>query len=158
MGMYTGIRFKGIVKPEFREEFGGIAIDGNWKDSKDSTLQAFSKVERSSFIPCGGLSYMPGEWEDRRNADEYGHGAVATDGFERAYDKDTGYWAFQCSLKNYSDTIYDFLLLLPYFIEAVEHMEVYYEEWDWSERYELVDGKMVMTTDKFVQYNPFEGF
>ena len=150
MGMYTGVRFKGIVKTEFRRDFSRIALFGEWDDAKDETIRSFSEVDRCSFIPCGALSYMPDEWQT--NVDEYGDGG-ATDGFERAYGDKTGYWAFQCSLKNYTGTIEAFLKLLPYFIESVEHLEVFYEEWDWSEKYELIDGEIKMTKDKFVRYN-----
>ena len=148
MGMYTGLRFKGVVKPEFRADFESIALRGEWSGSKDAKLAEFSAVERCSFIPCGSLSYMPSSWEEGK-----GWSAPATDGFERTYNLQSGYWAFQCSLKNYEDTIEAFLQLLPYFIESVEHVEVFYEEWDWSERYDMVDGKMQRVTDKFVRYN-----
>lgn len=150
MGMYTGLRFKGIVKKEFRKEFEDIALDGDWKESNDNVFKEFGNVSRASFIPCGALAYMPDEWETAPY-NEYGDG-VPTDGFDRTYDEETGRWTFQCSLKNYNDTIEEFLKIVPYFIEEVEHAEVYYEEWRYSERYDLIDGTMLMTDDKFVEY------
>lgn len=45
--------------------------------------------------------------------------------------------------------------MVPYFIEEVEHAEVFYEEWRYSKRYELIDGKMLMTDDKFIEYNKY---
>lgn len=88
MGMYTGIRFKGYVKPEFRADFASIALNGEWEKSHDPVLKEFGEIGRASFIPCGALAYMPDSWES---------GDEATDGFERTWDPETGYWTFQCS-------------------------------------------------------------
>lgn len=156
MGMYTGLRFKGYVKPEFREEFKRFTdMSLDWQERKwdkfsDPVLQNYSKIERASFIPYGALAYMPDDWQT--NTDEYGDGD-ATDGFERTFNPETGYWTFQCSLKNYSDTIEEFFKIIPHFIESVEHAEVFYEVWDWSEKYELINNQMKMTNNQFVRYN-----
>ena len=146
MGMYTGIRFKGIVKPQLRKGFDIIAIDGDWELHEDEKFQEFSKISRASFIPCGSLAYMPNEWGQDMIFDEnhnYTGDAPDTDGFERTYDEQTGRWTFQCSLKNYDDTIEEFFKLLPYFIESIEHLEYLYEEWETSIMYELSGGKIV---------------
>lgn len=150
MGMYTGLRFKGIVKKEFRDEFENIALLGEWENSNNNVLKRFGNVSRASFIPCGALAYMPDCWE-KAPYNKYGDG-VPTDGFDRTYDKATGRWTFQCSLKNYEDTIEEFLKIVPYFIETVEHVEVYYEEWSHSTKYELVNGAMIETDNKFIEY------
>lgn len=150
MGMYTGLRFKGVVKKEFREKLKDIALNGEWETSEDEILSKFAEIERAGFIPCGALTYMPGNWQ-KGPYDEYGDGA-ATEGFERSYDKETGIWTFQCSLKNYEGTIQEFFNIVPYFIESVEHAEVYYEESAYSTKYELKDGVMVDTDNKFIQY------
>lgn len=142
MGMYTGLRFKGTVKEEFRNEFEDIALEGNWEESDNDVFKQFGSVSRAMFIPCGALAYMPDEWE-------------AEDEFDRTYDKNSGRWTFQCSLKNYNYTIEEFMKIVPYFIEEVEHAEVFYEEWSHSVRLELVDGKMVMTDNKFIEYNKY---
>lgn len=153
MGMYTGLRFKGIVKEEFRNEFADIALNGSWEESNNEVFKQFGSVSRASFIPCGALAYMPDEWETEPFDERYN--GTPTDGFDRTYDKESGRWTFQCSLKNYEDIIEEFLKIVPYFIEEVEHVEVFYEEWRYSERYELVDGKMEMTNDKFIEYNEY---
>lgn len=150
MGMYTGVRFKGTVKKEFRNEFEDIALNGNWEESNDNVFKQFGGVSRASFIPCGALAYMPDEWEEEP-FDKYYNG-TPTDGFDRTYDKETGRWTFQCSLKNYDYTIEEFFKIVPYFIEEIEHAEVYYEEWSHSVKLELVNGKMEMTNDKFIKY------
>lgn len=153
MGMYTGLRFKGIVKEEFRNEFENIALSGDWEESENKVFKEFGNVSRASFIPCGALAYMPDEWETAPY-NEYGDG-VPTDGFDRTYDKETGRWTFQCSLKNYNNTIEEFFNIVPYFIEEIEHAEVFYEEWRYSIKIELIDGKIVEADDKFIEYNKY---
>jgi hypothetical protein len=74
MGMYTGLRFKGTVKENFREEFENIALTGEWENAIDEKIKNFSNVSRASFIPCGVLNYMPSSWEDENDN--------ATDGFD----------------------------------------------------------------------------
>lgn len=144
MGMYTGIRFKGYVKPEFREGFEIVALNGEWENHQDAVIKKFGEIGRSGFIPRGMLCYMPNEWEDENEE--------ATEGFERAYDKETGYWAFQCSLKNYENEIEEWFKIVPRFIERIEHLEYFYEEWDYSEQYDLVDGEVKLINDKFKDY------
>lgn len=153
MGMYTGIRFKGFVKPELRKAMETIAMDGSWDESDISEFKEFGHIGRSSFIPCGSLAYMPDEWE-AEPYDKYGCG-TPTDGFERTYDEETGYWAFQCSLKNYESEIESFFDLIPFFIEKIEHLEYFYEEWDYSTKYELINGKVICTDEKFIKYNDY---
>lgn len=129
MGMYTGLRFIGTVKSRFRTNFENIAFYGDWENSTDMVLSGFGSESRAHMIPCGALAYMPDEWD--------------TEGkFARYYDPTTGRWAFQCSLKNYSDTIEKFLDIVPYFCESVEHCEYLYEEWKTSRMYSLVGKKM----------------
>lgn len=139
MGMYTGLRFKGVVKKEFRNNFGSIALNGDWKNSPYWEFSNFGNLFRSSFIPCGMLCYMPEEW-DKPNE------------FGIKYNKNTGYWTFQCSLKNYEHEIEKFFDLVPYFIESVEVAEYFYEEDEWSQLYGLVDGKMVEINNKYIKY------
>ena len=114
MGMYTGLRFKGTVKKEFRDKFEDIAMYGNWEESNDIVFSTFGENYRAQFIPRGTLCYMPKEWEIESIDGKY---TIDTDGFNRTYDKETGRWSFQCSLKNYERTIEDFLDMVPYFVE-----------------------------------------
>lgn len=143
MGMYTGIRFKGIVKPEYRIGFECIAMEGDWENSSVPEFREFGEMGRSSFIPCGCLAYMPDEWDDDEE-------------FERSYDKESGRWVFQCSLKNYELEIETFFCILPMFMESIEHLEYYYEEMICSQKYELIDGKVVMTNDQFIKYDFYD--
>jgi hypothetical protein len=93
---------------------------------------------------------MPNEWETAPY-DKYKRG-VPTDGFDRIWNKQTGYWTFQCSLKNYDDTIEEWFKILPYFIEKIEHLEIYYEEDDYSKQYDIINGEVKLINDKFVYY------
>ena len=147
MGDYTGLRFKGIIKKQFREEFASIALNGCWEDAKDKKINNFANCSRASFIPCGALNYMPDEWEKWEDENR-----KATDGFERTYNKENGVWTFQCSLKDYENTIEEFLALVPYFIESIEHCEVFYEEWIYSEKYELIENAIVLTNSQYIKY------
>lgn len=149
LGMYTGIRFKGYVKPEFRVGFGKIALRGEWEKHRDPILRDFGCEDRSDRIPCGMLAYMPESWFDwdSNYSDQKIH-----DGFHHQYDPNTGYWAFACSLKNYFGTIDAWLNILPRFIEKIEHLEILYEEWEYSKQYDIVNGDTVMVNDKFIQY------
>lgn len=139
MGMYTGIRFSGIVKPEFREGFEDIALGGDWENSPHEILRRFDQVDRASFIPNGVLCYMP--WKD--DCPIYG---------TPKWNEETGEWKFQCSLKNYSCTIEEFFELIPYFIESIEHLEYFYEEDTYSQQYDLVNGEVIRINTKCNQY------
>ena len=157
MGMYTGIRFKGYIRLEFREEFENIALNGEWEDSDVDILKKFGQLRRASFIPCGSLSYMPDSWEQyndklKKYSSEWLNSAKDTDGFDRTYDKETGYWTFQCSLKNYECEIEQWFNIVPNFIERIEHLEYFYEEWNYSKQYDLVDDKIKCIDDRFMLY------
>lgn len=157
MGSYTGIRFKGYVKEEFRKNFESVALKGDWENHHDPIFREFSKNERASHIPIGGLSYMPDSWESPLVVDgveiigEY----VDGDGFDLKYDKETGYWTFQCSLKNYWSTIEEFFEILPYFIESIESLEYFYEEQAYSHKYELIENKVVLTNTRHILYKEY---
>lgn len=159
MGMYTGIRFKGYVKEEYRDSFEDIALNGDWGSSDVSAFRDFGECfNRASFIPCGSLAYMPDKWERYDNnlekySDEWFMSAIDTDGFHRTWNKESGYWTFQCSLKNYEDEIENWFELLPLFIEEIEHLEYFYEEWNYSHRYELIDNKVICTNKNFIKYS-----
>lgn len=151
MGLYTSLRFKGVVKENFRNGFEKIAMRGEWNESADNILKKFGEEDpRAEFIPCGALNSAPDEWV-KGPYDEYGNG-MATDGFERSYNEKTGKWAFQCSVIDYNCTIQSFFDLVPYFMESVEIAEVFYEEWTYSKSYELVDKKMQLANPIYKCY------
>lgn len=136
--MYTGLRFKGYVKPEYREIVQKIMdYECVWKDFS-CIPSVFSKDIRSMSIPFGDIFYMPESWG------EYEKDDTATDGFRDSFDIETGYWSFQCSLKNYDDTIGSFLnYVVPLIIEEIVHCEKLYEVDDHGTFYKLEYGKIV---------------
>lgn len=148
MGMYTGLRCKCIIKEEFRPLIAKMMKENlDWKDIAEeySFIEEFSKGFRANSIPYGSLCYMPDEWEDRNGK--------ATDGFNRQFDEKTGYWAFQCSLKNYKRDIEKFFdLILNNIAEKIIHLEEYYEEWIYSKKYDFVNGKIECVNHQFIKY------
>jgi|GEM_PF-1141135 len=159
MGMYTGLRFKGIIKQEYRDDINDLINNcSEWEDLQCDIFKDFSKISRSSFIPFGGLSYMPDLWEeDTGLRDKYGYMITKdTDGFDRKFDKETGLLTFQCSLKNYDDTIEYFLNnILVAICEKSYHIEEFYEESNISTMYKINDGELI-TLDKGIRYNEYD--
>jgi hypothetical protein len=161
MGLYTGLRCKVIIKKEYSEEFDRLMNNYKktgerlcWNDSNISFLKKFDEDFRADFIPYGALSSAPGEWKiyiDRKE--------IATDGFGHKFDLKTGYWAFQCSLKNYKDTIENFFKnVLAVVAEKIIHLETYYEEDRYSKSYKLEDEKIILDNSKFVDYKGYDDY
>lgn len=163
MGMYTGVRMKVFVKPEFRELIQSINRGAEWSDFIDEYpfLNHYASFGRAGFIPRGTLCYMPDSWEDipkdAKGKPDY-FKAKATDGFERKIDINSGLWTFQCSLKNYEREIECFFAeVLPNIIESAEHIETFYEENSVSTMYDFVDNKIIVSTDKEgIRYNDYD--
>lgn len=139
MGMYTGLRFRGHVKPEYRQMIYNIMHrDMEWEDfiTDFPFISDYAELPRACMIPFGGLAYMPDEWEDANN--------ILTSSFKQQFDMETGYWAFQCSLKNYDSEIDIFIAtVIPIICESTDWIEDFYEEWHESSRYKLMDEKIV---------------
>lgn len=148
MGMYTGVRAKLVLKDEWVPIIMQVNEGVDWAEVERTTSGNLSKqyainrliqicrewgqVRRSGFIPCGGLSYMPWESDDPE--------------WTRRIDGNT--WIFQCSLKNYENEIETFFeQYLPHMIQFVIHLEYRYEEWENSQFWELVDGKLQIVED-----------
>ena len=146
MGTYTGLRFKGIVKKEFRKDFADIALNGNWKSSTDEYFQDFATDDRASTIPCASID-IPAEWATYMNDKQR-----ILDGFDKTYNEETGYWTFACGVKDYNNTIEKFLALVPYFIESVECCEILDDLSTYSEKYELINNQMVLTEEHYIKY------
>lgn len=150
MGMYTGLRVKVKVKEEYRQMVKEINEGEEWNQFAEqfSFLSSYATQRRAEFIPRGTLSYMPDSWEIGNFPRQ-----VATDGFDRNLEEETGYWSFQCSLKNYNEEIEQFLKeVLPVIISEAKHIEVLYEEWEKSILYEFVDGE-IKVSGKTINYS-----
>jgi hypothetical protein len=135
MGMYTGLRCKVIIKPEFRKDFQMLSENlYKWNSSNVDFIKEFSEVERNNFIPLGSVNSMPGSWE-KAPYDKYGSG-VPEDGFDRNFDANTGLWTFQCSLKNYEDTIEKFIeKVLKNVVQEIIHLEQLHQDSEYSLHY-----------------------
>lgn len=153
MGMYTGLRLKGIVKEEYRPVIYDLMesdVIEDWSDLMQlfndlEFIGEFSTLSRSSFIPFGSLSYMPNSWE------------IGEEGWITEFDYDTGYWQFQCSLKNYDSEIQVFLDTVANIImESIEYVEVHYEEDRYGHIFELVNGYFIENESKMIDYRPWE--
>lgn len=142
MGQKAGLRFKGYIKEQYRGEFESLGMSGGWEignyispSSKLKKLfssdrfRIFSKDSRSFFIPHGSIKDIPFS-----STHENG---IATDGFDLDYDEKTGYWQFQCELKNYNGTIEKFIDMVPDLCSKVEHLEYLDEDWEESRLYAL---------------------
>lgn len=145
--MYTGLRVKVIVKREFIKMINEINNEvSDFCDYVDqfSFLTNFANLKRSELIPSGISAYLPTGW----TIGDYPNEQV-TDGFERRFNIETGYWAFQCCLKNYDNVIEKFITdVLANIIESSEHIEIKHEEDSESKRFEYVNGKITKVNFK----------
>lgn len=139
MGMYTSVRFKGIIKPEYSEGFEGIAMRGEWENSKHEIFREFGKMNRAGYIPCGGL--CGSKWGNSSS-------------FKRNYYALMNYWQFECSLKNQEGEVQTFMELIPKFVQELYHFEEMYEECEYSTLYELRDG--ILTPSGRYAWNKYE--
>lgn len=118
MGMYTGLRFKVVIKPEYREILNTILNEDDFLEWGYYENTPFTKewmnYSRSCFIPWGAICYMPDDWEDHSISN---------------FDIKTGIWEVRCSLKNYERTIEYFLEnVLSKIIMSSDLIERRYEE------------------------------
>ena len=141
MGMYTGLRFQGVVREKFRKDMDKVVIMGRWDALQDPILREFGDQDRAGFIPHGILTYMPDSWEDE-------HRIV------NCWDENTGHWQFQCSLKNYNFTIEEFIDLLPYLCEYVHLCETMHEEDEYSTLWEVRGNQIYVACKNFRKYGP----
>lgn len=132
MGDYTGLRVDVVLKPEFVPVIEYLMSKEIWYDTDQNSdeprwdavarkfpqfrfLKDWSLVSRAEFIPFGALAYMP--WGDDDPA------------WHRRIEGDR--WVFQCSLKNYSQTIEKFLEdVLHLMVKEVNEVYHLYEEND----------------------------
>ena len=143
MGQYTALALKGIVKKEFRS-FTSAFVWGNWASVPDPKFQEFAKVPRADFIPCGYSAYFDDDYCTFCNVDcEQSH---------PIYNEETGEWQVYCSLKDYDNTIRDFLMFLPYFMESCDLICTRFNGWDSPvSSFKLINKEVV-----FIKCSPFE--
>jgi hypothetical protein len=129
MGMYTGLRAKVKIKPEFRAEITKLHEEGGWENVKVPNIEIWLKQGRNGFIPFGVLAYMPDGFCEPFKPRNTEYGTV-----EGGSNFDGEWWIFSCSLKNYNGEIQTFIdKILTNIIEQVEYCESLYEEYPWDE-------------------------
>ena len=140
MGMYTGFRFKGIIKHKYRKDIYDV-IYGNkeWKDCENNVFKEFSKIDRSLMLPNGRSAYLPDCWYKTENHFE----SEATHGFELYFNNITGLLCFQCEVKNYEPIDYFIKNVVPIICSKLIHCESLYEENEVSTLYKLLDGNTI---------------
>lgn len=121
MSQYMELRFRGIVKEEFREIFEPIAKEGKWKESADSVFTEFGEYDRiSTRFRFKNLDSYVERWNKHP--------------WDAFYDKETGLWFFhtQMNMRNdWLDIMDDFEdIIVPYCIEKVLWWEEWYEDFD----------------------------
>lgn len=153
MGMYTGLRCKVKIKEEYMDALKELEnIDYEWSEHSMKEFRDFGELPRASFIPCGGLSYMPYCWKKLRDNATDKYDTEDVDEFKRELNKESRIWTFQCSLKNYDDEIEYFIEnIIPMIAEDVLHLEEFYEEWETSIIYKMNESKeIVESEDRYV--------
>lgn len=129
--MYTGLRARVKIKPEYRQAMFKLYDDsfvGDFWDALDDdelpNLAEWKKVYDRDFIPCGCLAYMP---------DGFGEPFFGSDG---GHCFDGEWWTFSCSLKNYRNQIQTFFdLILKNIAEEIDYCQRLYEEYGGYEDY-----------------------
>lgn len=162
MGMYTGLRCRIKVKEEYVSALEELdKLDYEWSEHSLKEFREFGDVDRATFIPRGCLSYMPDCWEQlKENHHEFKNDwekVEDVEEFKRNFDNETRIWSFQCSLKNYEDTIEQFIeKIVALIAEDIIHLEELYEESALSTLYVMnSDGDIVESNEsyRYLDYN-----
>lgn len=150
MSDFYSIRFKGVIKEQFRKDFHDIAHYGQWSGHSDTKLRKFGEEYwLSEFIPTGTIKYDPKSWTTEPDINGR---TKDTDGFERFYNEETGEWNFQCSVRVDSVVHVFFNEIVPYVCESLKHGELVVEyDRDYPSLYHLdSDGHI---TEEEIKYN-----
>lgn len=160
MGMYTGLRASVEVHPRFRGLIASLhspdesmrweksieTNQHNFPDEADS-LKKWCEFDRCGFIPFGMLAYMP---------DDFGDRVENPDGGSR-YDKETGFWEFACSLKNYEGEIEFFVENVLKKISTLHYCESLYEEFPYPDMPHPFDDRPTpcLSPDEYAHWKQF---
>lgn len=143
MGMYTGLRALVVVKPEWRaaiERLHQVSWPDRWRQVQAEhpelpSVAGWVNFGRADFIPFGALAYMPDDFSDAEDGEQFSE-----------FDAATGRWRFCCSLKNYESEIRYFVgNVLRQIVESVEYCESLYEEWPREGQYGCNDWREYTT-------------
>lgn len=139
MGMFTGLRFVGMLKNEYIDDFeeliSSVESKMDWIKfaEKYPFAKEFSSLPRADFIPFGAMAY---------NEDKFGitfsNIISGDDGSDPYAGRET--LVFQCDFKNYDSEIQCFLETIGTNVCDKFVAEMWYEE-DAFPRVYLYDGK-----------------
>lgn len=87
MGMYTGLRAKVKIKPEYDSTIKTLYKESCWDNTNAPNLDEWMKYQRYNSIPFCQSEYMPDDFYKNEDRHIY----------EEIYDR---VWEFACSLKN----------------------------------------------------------
>lgn len=156
MADYIGLRCKVIIKPEYREALQELHNETyyDWSEAPFDFMREYGKRRNADGIPTAPLSYMPDSWEEPNQTATLYEGAPS-DGFDRSFDLETGYWSFQCSLTNRDQEIETFLnVVLSVIAQEILHLEIYEENAEYGKLYGLVNSEIILTNPQGVKYTP----
>lgn len=131
MGTYTGLRCKVKLKNEFVPIIEKMIKNTSWAKLGYDFLDDFEVYSRSNLIPFGPLCSVPNSWNTEKALCEWK---------TRIEDE---MWIFQCSLKDYDNTIqYFFINVLSKIAESSQHIEVLYGSYGNPVMLEIFDGNV----------------
>ncbi|CDQ41861.1 hypothetical protein [Virgibacillus salexigens] len=150
--MFTSIRAKMFVKDEYQPLIDRLMNNSEimqWSQLHSTLpfVQQYAKVPRSGHIPFGALTYAPSEW----GVYDKTHGFNVHVMYEPSFERLTGLWTFQCSLRDKANTIDQFMdLIVNNIVDQIIHLETKYEGDNYSNIYNFVNNSVRITHHKAI--------
>lgn len=151
MGMYTGIRVRGRLKPEHVD---AVAFVLAYRGDENVWLRAALEFPALAASP----GYLEFARKERADCVRWFMGGIGD--WERDPEWQNsisgGYLVFQSSIKNYAGEIDAFIEhVVPLLFAEVDHCEKRYEEFDEGELFALESGRMAPKAEPI--YDAYEG-
>lgn len=120
MGIYTSLKFKAKIKPEYVNALTEVLEAYSWEDTECPLFQEWKNMYRAVFIPWGDQSQLRPEWDEE--FEKHRHSKFVD-----------GYWSVITALKGYLE----FEVFYEMLKEMSEHIE-YYITWHECEAQERI--------------------
>lgn len=120
MGIYTSLKFKAKIKPEYVNALTEVLEAYSWDDTECPLFQEWKNMYRAVFIPWGDQSQLRPEWDEE--FEKHRHSKFID-----------GYWSVITALKGYLE----FEVFYKMLKEMSEHIE-YYITWHECEAQERI--------------------
>lgn len=134
MSLYAEVRFKGIVKKEFRDYIEQCILKREWIETDDAVFSEYIQTRFSDNVFCDVDSYVH-RWNETP--------------FDPAFKKESGEWTFHLQFNTRWDgfDLFDDLLklVIPYCIETIVFCQAWVEDETVSQFttvYDLVNGEL----------------